>query len=414
MLPYAGSCGSRVVTKHPSPPGDGGPARRRQDPARAPSSSSEREREYAEIFQNNPMPMWVFDLESLAILAVNEAAVAHYGYSEAEFLSMTIKDIRSGESAAELERYLTLSRSALNRAGTWRHRKNDGSFIDVEIVSHEIAWRGHKARLVSSNDITERLKAEAQILELNANLENLVRERTQQLETVNRELEAFSYSVSHDLRAPLRVIDGFSQALVEDYGKLLEGNGGRYLSRIRATTQRMGLLIDDLLALARISRRNVRREPVDISAMAVAVVKELHERDPGREVAIQIQPGLQAAADRGLVKIALDNLLGNAWKFTSKTAAARIEVGVERAVQLGDADVFYVRDNGAGFEMQYANKLFGAFQRLHAESDFTGTGIGLATVQRIVTLHHGRIWAEGEPQSGAVFRFTLEQGSSHE
>ncbi len=224
---------------------------------------------------------------------------------------------------------------------------------------------------------------------------------------MNHELEAFSYSVSHDLRAPLRVIDGFGQALLEDYGKLLEGNGSRYLSRIRATTQRMGLLIDDLLALARISRRSVRRGPVDVSALAADVVRELHEKDPGRSVAVEVQPGLHADADRGLVKIALDNLLGNAWKFTSKTPQPRIEVGAER---LDGVEVFYVRDNGAGFEMQYSHKLFGAFQRLHAESDFTGTGIGLATVQRIVSLHHGRIWAEGVPQRGACFRFTLDQG----
>lgn len=355
--------------------------------------------------------MWVFDLASLRILAVNEAAVAHYGYSEAEFLSMTIKDIRSEESAMELERYVATPRMRLNNAGVWKHRRKDGSFIDVEIVSHEIDWHGHRARLVAANDVTERLEAEARILEMNARLEDLVRDRTQQLEAVNRELEAFSYSVSHDLRAPLRVIDGFSQALMEDYAGKLEGNGSHYLARIRATTQRMGLLIDDLLELARISRRSVKREPVDVSALVAEVVRELREKEPGREVAVHVQPDLSAAADRGLVKIALDNLLGNAWKFTSKTPAARIEVGGERR---DGVDVFHVRDNGAGFEMQYANKLFGAFQRLHAESDFTGTGIGLATVQRIVTLHHGRIWAEGEPQRGAVFSFTLEQGRSDE
>ncbi len=407
MPPYAGSCGSRVATKRRPAAKRAGPVKKRLKAARVRSSSRRTTREHVDIFQNNPMPMWFFDLGSLRILAVNEAAIAHYGYSEAEFLSMTIKDIRSSESATELESYLDKSRNPLNRAGIWKHRRKDGSYIDVEIVSHELAWRGYKARLVSANDVTERLRAEAQIRELNANLEGLVRERTQQLEAVNHELEAFSYSVSHDLRAPLRVIDGFGQALQEDYGKLLEGSGSRYLGRIRATTQRMGLLIDDLLALARISRRNVRREPVDLSALAVDVARELREKDPGREVEVQVRPGLRASADRGLVKIALDNLLGNAWKFTSKTLQARIEVGSE---QFDGAQVFYVRDNGAGFEMQYAHKLFGAFQRLHAESDFTGTGIGLATVQRIVSLHHGRIWAEGEPQRGAIFRFTLDQG----
>ncbi|HEV7164673.1 MAG TPA: ATP-binding protein [Gammaproteobacteria bacterium] len=364
---------------------------------------------YADIFRNNPMPMWIFDLENLGILAVNDAALAHYGYTEAEFLCMTIKNIRSAEDAEELEHYLSSHRPALKHAGIWKHHKKDGTVIDVEIVSHELLWQGRKARLVSVNDVTERLKAELLIREMNANLEALVRERTQQLETLNQELEAFSYSVSHDLRAPLRVIDGFSQALMEDYAKLLEGNGSKYLTRIRATTQRMGILIDDLLTLARISRRSVKRHSVDISALAADVVRELHEKEPGRVLDIRIQPGLRAAADRGLVKIALDNLIGNAWKFTSKTPAARIEVGGER---LEGTHVFHVRDNGAGFEMQYANKLFGAFQRLHAESDFTGTGIGLATVQRIVSLHHGRVWAEGETGRGAIFRFTLDEGKA--
>ncbi|HET7174508.1 MAG TPA: PAS domain S-box protein, partial [Gammaproteobacteria bacterium] len=315
------------------------------------------QREYADIFTHNPIPMWIFDLESLRILAVNAAALAHYGYGEREFLAMTIKDIRSEEDAASLEHYMTTARHALNSAGLWRHRKKDGSLIDVEITSHTLHWRGHQARLVSANDVTERLKAEARILELNATLESQVRERTQQLESVNRELEAFSYSVSHDLRAPLRVIDGFSQALMEDYAERLEGSGSKYLARIRATTQRMGVLIDDLLTLARVSRRNVRRGDVDVSALAAEVVKELSEKDPSREVVTGIQSGMRAHADGGLVKIVLDNLIGNAWKFTSKTAAARIEVSAERR---DGVTAFCVRDNGAGFDMQYTHKLFGA------------------------------------------------------
>ena len=369
------------------------------------------QREYADIFTHNPMPMWIFDLETLRVLAVNAAAVRHYGYSEREFLGKTIKDIRTEEDAASLERYMKMPRTALNNAGLWRHRKKDGTVIDVEITSHELHWRGHKARLVSANDVTERLKTEAMILEMNATLEAQVQERTQQLEAVNRELEAFSYSVSHDLRAPLRVIDGFSQALMEDYAKLLEGNGSKYLTRIRATTQRMGMLIDDLLTLARVSRRNVKRGDVDVSALAAEVLQELREKEPSREVETRIQPGMRNHADGGLVKIVLDNLIGNAWKFTSKTAAARIEVFAE---EHAGVTAFCVRDNGAGFEMQYAHKLFGAFQRLHAESEFTGTGIGLATVARVAALHGGRAWAEGETGQGAVFRFTLEGSQPHE
>ncbi len=364
--------------------------------------------EYREIFQNNPMPMWIFDLEDLGVLAVNDAAVAHYGYSESEFLSMTIRDLRGEEDAANLDRYLSLPRPALKNAGIWKHHKKDGSVIDVEIVSHELIWRGRRARLVSCNDVTERLRTERRILEINANLESLVQQRTRELETMNRELEAFSYSVSHDLRAPLRVIDGFSQALVEDYGQILEGKGSKYLSRIRATTQRMGLLIDDLITLARVSRRSVKREPVDISALAAQVLRELREKDKTRKVEVEIAPGLVASADASLVKIVLDNLMGNAWKFTGRTATPRIEVF---QVPGRGVPVFCVRDNGAGFDMQYAGKLFGAFQRLHAESEFSGTGIGLATVQRIVTLHGGRIWAEAAVDRGAAFCFTLTTGA---
>ena len=363
--------------------------------------------EYQDIFRNNPMPMWIFDLEDLHILAVNEAAIEHYGYTEAEFLALTIRDLRQGEDQASLDRYLDIPRNALNKAGIWKHRLKDGCFIDVEIVSHELTWRGRRARLVSANDVTERLKAERQIAEVNANLESLVKERTRQLESVNQELEAFSYSVSHDLRAPLRVIDGFGQALAEDYGSLLEGNGKKYLSRIRATTQRMGVLIDDLLTLARVSRRQVRREQVDLSVLAAEILAEHREKEPARDVGSGVAPGMAAVADRGLVKIVLDNLIGNAWKFTSKKAGARIDVGWTNGSLPA---VFHVRDDGAGFDMQYAGKLFGAFQRLHAESDFSGTGIGLATVQRIVSLHGGRIWAEGQLGAGATFYFTLESG----
>lgn len=369
------------------------------------------EREYADIFTHNPMPMWIFELTSLRILAVNAAALAHYGYSEHEFLSMTIKDLRSASEAEDLERYIATPRAALNNAGLWRHRRKDGSLIHVEVTSHELNWRGHKARLVAANDVTERLKAEARILELNTNLEAQVRERTHQLESVNKELEAFSYSVSHDLRAPLRVIDGFSQALLEDYAEKLEGNGSKYLNRIRATTQRMGVLIDDLLTLARVSRRNVKRGPVDLSALAADVVCELGEKDAARTVEVNIQPGMRAHADNGLVKVVLDNLIGNAWKFTSKNPAAHIAVYAESSNGLS---VFCVRDDGAGFDMRYAHKLFGAFQRLHAESEFTGTGIGLATVARVAALHGGRAWAEGETGRGAVFRFTLEGGARDE
>ncbi len=367
--------------------------------------------EYQDIFQNNPMPMWIFDLESLRILAVNDAAMAHYGYSHAEFLALSIRQLRPDDAQEALNRLLATPRESLNTAGIWRHMKKDGTPIDVEIVSHEFIWRSRPARLVAANDVTERLRAERGIAELNENLETLVEERTRQLESVNSELEAFSYSVSHDLRAPLRVIDGFGQALSEDYGPLLEGNGKKYLARIRATTQRMGVLIDDLLTLARVSRRQVRRETVDLSALARDILRELQDREPDRHRTVEVMDGMLAQADKGLVKIVLDNLIGNAWKFTAKTPEPHIRVACEDGVK---GLTFRVSDDGAGFDMQYANKLFGAFQRLHAESDFAGTGIGLATVQRIVHLHGGDVWAEGRVGAGASFYFTLDPGATDE
>ncbi|MGE5624836.1 MAG: sensor histidine kinase [Bacillota bacterium] len=364
--------------------------------------------EYQNIFLSNPLPMWIFDGETLRFLEVNEAAIEHYGYSREEFLTLTIRDIR--ENPEELDRFLALPKIRFRNAGIWRHRKKDGGIIDVEVISHDFEWRGRRARLVAANDVTERLRAERQIVEMNTNLESLVAERTRQLEIVNQELEAFSYSVSHDLRAPLRVIDGFGQALAEDYEKLLDGNGKKYLGRIRATTQRMGLLIDDLLTLARVSRRSVRREPVNLSELAAKVVAELREKDSERQVEVDIAPGMTAQADRGLVKIVLDNLLGNAWKFTGRKSVAHIAIRREGS---SEPATFRVSDDGAGFDMQYAHKLFGAFQRLHTENDFTGTGIGLATVQRIVHLHGGRIWADAKTGAGANFYFILEPGDGN-
>jgi signal transduction histidine kinase len=229
-------------------------------------------------------------------------------------------------------------------------------------------------------------------------LERRVQERT-------KELEAFSYSVSHDLRAPLRGIDGFSQALLEDYpGKVLDDKGAHYLKRVRANTQRMGELIDDLLQLSRVTRADLVRKPIDVGVLAEKVAGDLQGRDPERRVQFRIEKGLAADADAHLVTIVLENLMGNAWKFTSRKEETVIEVGRDG----GNGDpVFFVRDNGAGFDMTYADKLFGVFQRLHSDKDFEGTGIGLATVQRIVGRHGGRIWAEGRVGTGATFFFTL-------
>jgi len=235
-------------------------------------------------------------------------------------------------------------------------------------------------------------------------LEQRVQERTAQLAAANKELEAFSYSVSHDLRAPLRSIDGFSLALLEDSAERLDEEGKDHLQRIRAATQRMGMLIDDLLNLSRVTRTEIHKETVNLSALVHAVAAGLQEAQPERKIDFRIENRLEANADARLVQVILENLLGNACKFTSKRTSPCIEFGQTRH---NGSSAYFVRDNGAGFDAAYANRLFGAFQRLHGAAEFPGTGIGLATVQRIVRRHGGEIWAEGAVEKGATFYFTL-------
>jgi PAS domain S-box-containing protein len=253
-------------------------------------------------------------------------------------------------------------------------------------------------------DITDRKVAEEQIQKLNRELEKRVRERTKDLATSNAELESFAYSVSHDLRAPLRGIDGFSQALLEDYGHLFDERAQEYLRRVRSGARRMGELIDDLLNLSRLSRRTIVRQEVDLSELAREITDRQSEEEPDRQVRVAIQPDVTCIGDAGLLRVVLENLLGNAWKFTRGRGDAFVEFGV--ADQNGER-AFFVRDNGIGFDPRYADKLFGAFQRLHKRDEFEGSGIGLATVKRIVHRHLGQVWAEGAVESGATFYFTI-------
>ena len=268
------------------------------------------------------------------------------------------------------------------------------------------ATEGELALLIDTfNEMLDQIESRDRKLKAaHDELEIRVDERTAELAAANKELESFSYSVSHDLRAPLRGIDGFSLALEEDYGGKLDDAAKTHLHRVRAAAQRMGVLIDDLLNLSRLSRLEMERESVDLSLMARAVVSELVRTDESRQIEWLIEDGIHASADPRLLRVVLDNLLGNAWKYTSRHPRARIEFGSQ---QSAGCTVFFVKDDGAGFDPAYSEKLFGAFQRLHGAAEFPGTGVGLATVQRIIRRHGGTIWAESAVEKGATFYFTL-------
>jgi PAS domain S-box-containing protein len=477
--------------------------------------------QYRQLFDSNPIPVWVFDTETLSILDVNATAVDRYGYSREEFLCTKITDIRPQEDVPALMANLRSPHDPIQDSGPWRHRKKTGELIDVQITSYPLTFRGKNAKLVVATDITEQKKAtdalkqseemfrlivsnikdyaiivldrEGHVISWNGGAQRIkgyaaeeilgkhfcvfyspedialgkpttelksareegrfednswrirkdgsrfwanvvvtplrddtgrlrgfvkitrdvtekrkaeqeIIQRSLELEAANKELETFSYSVSHDLRAPLRGIDGFSQALQEDYQQQLDSTGKDYLQRICTATKRMGELIDDLLNLARVARAEIYRERIDLSKLADEVAREFQSQEPGRSVALNIAAGLEAEGDSRLLRVALQNLIGNAWKFTSKREKAQIEFGAQ-GVNGGKA--YFVRDNGAGFEQSYASRLFGAFQRLHAASEFPGTGIGLATVQRIIRRHGGTVWAEGTVNQGATVYFTL-------
>jgi PAS domain S-box-containing protein len=335
------------------------------------------------------------------ITYVSASSLSLLGYAPGDLTGHTLDSLIHPEDVAVVHKTFS-GEPPPSEATVYRMRHRDGHFVWVETTSRAMRDETGSPEIVATTrDISRRKQAEEAIYQLNRKLED----RARQLAAANRELEAFSYSVSHDLRAPLRALSGFSQALEEDYAERLDDEGRDYLHRIRAASQRMADLIDDLLRLSRLTRAEMRRSEVNLSELACQIGAELQERYKERAVAFRVEEGLIVNGDARLLQAMLTNLLENAWKFTSKTPDPQVEFAA--AVQDGRR-VYFVRDNGAGFDMAYANKLFGVFQRLHTVSEFDGTGVGLATVQRIVHRHDGEIWAEAAVNQGATFYFTLE------
>jgi PAS domain S-box-containing protein len=359
----------------------------------------ESETRFRNLFEYAPFPMWVYNLSNLNFLEVNHTSTALYGYSREEFLSMKITDIRPQEEVQKLMEQINTRTQEVESSSGWKHRLRSGRIIDVEITSHLLDYKGHKAALVISKDITERKEAEKQIRQLNAELQmNVV-----QLEATNKELESFSYSVSHDLRAPLRALNGFSRMIEEDYASILDDEAKRLLGNIQYNAKKMSTLIDDLLAFSKLGRKEVQKLKIDSDALVKNVLEEINT-STSYHAAIQINSLPAADADYALLHQVWINLISNAIKYSSKKEKPEIIIG---STETENEIVFFVKDNGAGFNMKYAEKLFGIFQRLHKPTEFEGTGIGLAIVQRIITKHGGRIWAEAEINKGATFYFTL-------
>ncbi|HWP67850.1 MAG TPA: ATP-binding protein [Rectinemataceae bacterium] len=363
----------------------------------------ESEARYKLLFQNNHTVMMLIDDTTGRIIDANPAAEAFYGWTRAELLSMHVSDINT-LTFDELKAELRLAKESNKTMFTFRHRRAFGDIRDVEVFSGPIEYFGKKVLYSIVHDATARIKAENEVRELNQTLEQRVEKRTRELEEANKELEAFAYSVSHDLRAPLRAIEGFSSLLDQETGKSISEEAAHYLERINSNAKKMSQLIDDLLRLSRISRKTVDFLTVDLSQLAKGIISEMRSQTPERQVEAFIQEGMSAFADKALLELALFNLLSNAWKFTSSVPKPSIRFA---CMDSGNERVYSVSDNGIGFDMAYAEKLFSPFQRLHSEKEYSGSGIGLSIVRRIVSRHGGRVWVDSVPNQGTTFYFTL-------
>ncbi len=359
----------------------------------------EREEKFRTLFNESADAILLVDNYG-KILDANDVALERYKYGRSEFVGMSVTQLNSPDDVNNVPARLERLREHGTAAFEALHMSKDGLVILTEVNARSVVIGGTPLIISTCRDITERKKAEEEIKRLNQHL--LV--RNENLEFANKELESFVYSVSHDLRGPLRAIFGFSEMMMRDIADKLDEKGKRYFSRILDGTEKMSCLIDDLLNLSRISRQEIQRKSIDLSDMASSIITDLRETHPGRSVEVDIKEGLTVFADPGLIEIVLSNLIGNAWKFTGKTEHARVEFGT---IEQDGKIAYYVRDNGAGFDQKHAGKMFSPFHRLHSETEFKGTGIGLAIVDRVISRHGGKVWAEGIEGKGAAIYFTL-------
>jgi PAS domain S-box-containing protein len=368
---------------------------------------SRQEKMLADIAEKVPVGMLQMGADGI-IQWANLAELELLGYRHQEIVGRKAAEFYEDEAdGREVLARLTRGESLQNHRTKLRARDGTSRIVLMSASADMAKGRLLRARLFTQ-DITGQRRIEEEIHRLNLELEQRVQQRTAQLEAANKEMETFSYSVSHDLRAPLRALRGFTEVLLEAHSSQLDSRGQDFLRRACAASLHMERLIEDLLKLAQVARADLQVEDVNLSVLAGDIASELAHGDPSRCVQFVIAPGCVARGDPRLLRLALDNVLRNSWKFSSKCSDARIEFGRLE----GPASPFFVRDNGAGFDMAYAKRLFGVFQRLHAASEFPGTGVGLATVQRIITRHGGRAWATGEINQGATFYFTLPETNS--
>ncbi len=359
------------------------------------------EEKFSKAFMSSPAAISIAKLPEGLWLDMNDALAKMIGYPREQLIGRISSEMGLVD-ASERAKILEAIRVHGRVRDVEIQLRTEAGIKDTLLSTEQIELNGQTCALTIQYDITNLKNAERDVRRLNQDLER----GQAALEAANKELEAFSYSVAHDLRAPLRSVDGFSQALLDGYSDKVDETGKKYLHFVREAAQRMDQLIKDLLNLSRVTRSDLIKAPVDLSALARDVLASLQRSEPGRKAEIAVSEGVVAHGDARLLRIVLENLLDNAWKFTSKIPLARIEFGTDGA---NGTPAYFVRDNGAGFDQTYSDKLFGVFQRLHPATEFDGTGIGLATVHRIIRRHGGRIWGEGEVGRGAAFHFTLEE-----